>query len=1266
MNPLQVRLAGLRRRLRLIVSVRGISCILAVLVLIPVLGGLLDCWMPGHLPSIVRALLLMGTLAAAGCVAYHYLIRPLQGSTDDLSLALRVEAHYPVLNDALASAVQFLEQPPAADDVSSPSLRRQAVQQALGVAAGFDFRPAVDARGVRTAGLSMLVSLALALTLSLAAPQSARTALLRFTHPFGNHDWPRQTQLNVRSRDRIARGEAFDIEATVSGVVPERALVAFRFAGAGASEQVREVSRKGLVGTFTAHLEAGRVQREFEFQVRANDATFGWSHVDVLPPPQLVPLDGRPSPQVHLRPPAYTGLPDLDLPDGTSSIEAAAGSEVHLLAAVDRPVVRAWLEYPAELESSLLQVEAGTLVSAFTHPPAVSSAAGVFMLGTANAGRWKQMPVQLDPGGTLLSLAFPARMSGTFALHFEDDQRIGNTRLLDVRVVNDPPPTVHIERPSRSQDSFDLLPDAEITLQVQAEDPTYAVRSIYLEHRGKASDGAVSPVRKLPIYHHQAAETVLPHLLPSAGLHLLLPPLHLRPPLLDVQERWSLKGLLLQEGDVLILQACADDFDDVTVAKQPGRSEEVELHIVGKPALDSALDQAQTDVEQEIVRLRKEQQEALEKVIPAEKQWSNRTPLQPKHFDDLIQAEQIQEQMRSRVGTPQEGLRAQVNRILQTARDNHLPRSGTQDRMESVKGELDRLAREQLDQVSPRLTEARKAQEMSPGKPPTQEPQQKLLSDARKHQEEIEKTLGELLKLLEPWSSTHELKGEARSILQDQRKLQEQTGKLAKDLTGKEMTDLAPEERAKLEDAAERQNKLAERTSQMLEKLDRLGNEKSKARDAEAAQQLKDAARRGKENAAAENMQEATRSLQSNQLAEAGSRQNASIKAMEEVTRTLEDRREEELDRLVKKMRDVEKKLGDLADRQEELRKKAREASQIADPAKRQEVLKRLAREQAQLERDTQDAVRELSRVRMNRASQALSQAGSRMQRAGRQMEQGGNSDEQQEQALDRLNEAQQEVQQARQDTEEELAREKLARVADQIKGLKERQEPLLAESARIHRSVLEHKQWTRPLASSLRQLADAEAGLADETERLGKEKLESVKVFARLLQKSADAMRAASERMRRRLDRALDRAEKTPDGEEPSLDLPAEQSADADIQQAQRTSTRRFEQLLDALKPDNGVALRAGRSGSGGGGGGGRSGGNGDAIPPLSQLKALRALQEEINDRTKAFNKRHPDPRNLNAKETERLQGLRQEQQELEDLFHDVATPAETEGDKK
>src|SRR6516162_7167082 len=130
------RLAWVRRRIRFVVGFRGVSTLLALILLAALGVGLIDWRL--HLPSLVRATALVGVLGAAGYVLIRHLLRPLTKPADDLTLALRVEEQYPGLNDSLASTVQFLEEA-AKPGLDSPGLRQQAVTHALRRARGCDF-----------------------------------------------------------------------------------------------------------------------------------------------------------------------------------------------------------------------------------------------------------------------------------------------------------------------------------------------------------------------------------------------------------------------------------------------------------------------------------------------------------------------------------------------------------------------------------------------------------------------------------------------------------------------------------------------------------------------------------------------------------------------------------------------------------------------------------------------------------------------------------------------------------------------------------------------------------------------------------------------------------------------------------------------------------------------------------------------------------------------------------------------------------------------
>ncbi|OAI46427.1 hypothetical protein AYO44_11390, partial [Planctomycetaceae bacterium SCGC AG-212-F19] len=954
-HPLAGRLGALRRRLRLVATLRGVSWLVGAVVLIAVVGGALDWWL--HLPGLIRALFLTGLLASAGTIAYLHLIQPLRQPTDDLALALRVEAAYPELNDSLASTVQFLQQPEAADQ-GSATLRQAAVRQALGKASGCDFNRIVNSQGVRLACLAMIALAALAVGLVVWQPEATATALVRLGHPFGSREWPPATRLELDPalRTRIARGEPFELRAWLKGVVPERAVVRFWFEGSIPAEHSYVIQRgeTGEVGSFLARLEPLRVQKSFRFQVQANDALTSWVPVSVLPPVALVPLDGRPSPQIRLRFPVYTDLPSQDLPAGAGTIEGVLGTHVTLRGATDRALARAWIEYHPDQPTLKL----GTLLSL------LSARHGGEAVTVAAAGQpvWGRIPVQVQPhgSGSVLRAAFVPWVSGTYAMRLIDESHLASSRLFDIRVFSDPPPLVTLERPSASHDSLAVVPGATITLRGVTEDPQFAVRSVWLSYRTSRDD----PARSRSLWDHAIAGTALPTLVPAvlpAPLVLPLPPVRLRPVSVAVERRLPLAsikhedGRALREGDVGILQVAADDFDDVTSGKQPGRSHEVELRIIAPAALEALLHQAQEQVQQELQRLREQEREAVKKVAAVEKQWKAAGKLRLEDLDNLLQAEQQQQQIRGRVGTKEEGLRAEVDRIRQTLRDNNVPRSGTHERMELLGQELDRLAREELEQIEPLLTEARKENELARERPQPDRRARGTLSAALEHQKEVERTLGDLLTSLDPFSTKRQARAEARAILQEQKKLAEQVDKLKQDVPQGRAPE-KPEQQAELERAAEAQARLAEHVGQLLNKMDRIAAEKQRQaeekgvqaeekmhlqqlredqaeearaagnneraqqlaeearnlrREAEALQDAAEAMRQeardlakassaGRGNDAEGQMKQAGQNIQGNKLFDAREKQQKSEEAVQEMAKALDERRAEDLDRLVK------------------------------------------------------------------------------------------------------------------------------------------------------------------------------------------------------------------------------------------------------------------------------------------------------------------------------------------------------------------------------
>jgi hypothetical protein len=1324
-EALQQRLAAVRRRLRFVAICRGAGWLVAALLVPLALVGLLD-W-ASHLPQLVRAVLLVVTLTGAGLVALHYLVGPLSARSDDLTLALRVEEQFPGFNDSLASTVQFLEATNAPSTAESASLRRVAIQRTLGRAQGLDFTRVVDSRGLRAAVTSATAAVAAVAVLTVLFPSLAVIALVRFAAPFGACDWPHKTQIEVEApRPRIGRNEPFEVRARLRGVIPDQASVTILYEGLPQVSLSTDVVREGPDGgRLSVRLAPDRVQRNFRFRVAANDSVSDEYSVSVLPPPVLVPLGpDEPSPRVRLHYPPYTGLASPEsLPAGSGNVDAVLGTGVSFRARADRPLRSAEIEFLPEDRS--------TAPALFLAALAANNACSAISAVAGGQTVWARVPTVLDADRCTFSVDFSPRAAGLYALHFEDESGLGATRLFELHLRADPAPVVQLERPSPARDLLAVLPDAILTLRASADDPTFAVRSVYLEYRV----GKDSATRRSTLHE---PSSIGDRVAPATGAGLRAANLRPRWQRVDVRRPLLVSafqhedGTPAAEGDVIYLTVSADDFDDVTPDKQPGRSHEVEIRVIGRETLDVVINQEQTRIQQDLLRLREKEREALAKVTAVENDLKKGLPFGPDQLDQVLQAEQAQQQLREQISTEQDGLRARAERVLEALRQNRLENSPERGRVENVARELDRLAAGELEQAEAQLANARTRAEARDesrkgerlenraGEPPPNasavpeknseksaesahaEPAQKeasasgektnpaprneaerqttddnkrataellreqpkkreipepspaglneSLAQARHHQEEIERTLSDLLRRMEPWTNSREIKGEAGRLLQEQQKVEA----AVQDLLDKKAIPqglfrdkLTDSQRAELEALSAAQKKLEERTGQLLDKMGRVAEER-KDKDAATAQELQDARGQALKDNVTGQMRDAAEQLNQNQLSKARQNQKGSTKGLKQLLKNLEERREAELERLAKKSRENEKELDQLFQEEERLKKKVKEAEAIADPREREQALQTLHRRQKELADKARDLLQRLSRDdNAGRAGRALDQAGEKMDQAAQRLSRGENADQALEDALDRLDEARAEAERATDRVEDELGREQRARVTDVLRGLKERQEAQTAEARRVQarlRDALEQKTSTRPAWISLGDVARNQEHLGNEVAEIAKKELTGVPVFAGLVKRSATAMADASKR--------LAEVRMSP---EPAK-LP-----DAEAARLQELATRRLDQVMNALKEDTGGGRMArAPAGGGGEGGGGQGGPSDDGLPQGAQLKVLKKMQEDVNRRSEAFARDHPDPRKIDEAAKAQLQSIASDQKDVAELLEQLRSGGE------
>lgn len=1291
------RLSALGQTRRAAMVARGVFLLVSSALAAICLACTLDATWP--LPAILRAFLLVGSLSGIGILLIRGVLQAAREPVHPLSIALMLEERFPRLNDALASAVEFLNED--AREAGGSRFRRMSVARAEKLADRHNFEGIVPSGPAWRALWLMTCAAVVTATLGIADTGHAKYSILRFADPYGNHPWPTRTRISLDPTlpTRLARGNPYDIRFSVHGVIPDRATVSVRYPAGGATDEIvplatSESNQTESMGA--VRLEAGRVSRSFEFRVVANDAETGWQAVAVSPAPKLVPLDGRPSPQVSLEFPAYTDLLAANLPDGTGVIECVAGTRVTFRAAADQRVASALFRPQGDLAPA--QMAAALAGLAGDNP--LSAIGGRILAGDAIA----DVPVTVSGSdGTRLEARFTPRIAGLYALQLTGEDGLTGTRLFSIQVFPDPSPAVGMTRPDPLKDPLTLLPSASIPLETRAEDRTFAVRNLVLEYRI-----GTGPFRTLPLADLTATRETLPAVAGPAPLLALE-----KPVALDAARIVPLAALARSDGtppadgDRITIRTVARDWDDYHVTKEPGRSKEIEIRVLGKASFDAMLQKELAALRPELLRLREEQRQTRESIDDLKKATAAAVPADA--AGRLATAEQSQRQIRNQVADPTEGIRARAERLRQAIRANDLPRTPTTERVEAVAGELQRLTDQHLETAEPQVARARQeADKAGVGQKPDAKKLSELLTKARSTQRAAEASLDAILERLEQWGGASEVRGQAKNLKETIERLIESTKSETAKIPAKSAEELSTAEKAALAGAADKLDQTADQAAGLVAKATRLAAEKdaqaqgvkeaadglraeAKQADEEAAklppdspqaeklrtraadlrnhaaaldrsadlakveaESLRRAIREAGGQAIPEDLRNAAGALRDNKPGNSTDAQKSAARRLDKLTAGLGEKPTESPDELLKKRKNSADELDALAAEQDELRKKVQAAAEEKDPAKREKELKKLAAEQEQLRRKTEQLLEKLTRDRADRSAESVRDAAAEMAAARDQLENGKAPGPQQDNALERFDEALQKLESEEKQARDDLSREKREQLADQLKALRDRQKAAESEAVRIGNAAVQAKAWTRPLLASLTDLEDREKNLAGEVRTFLEKNLAELPVFRKLAQQSADAMDRASRAASERKDDAL--ADAGAD-----LDPASERIAHQRILRPSRIALRRLDQILESLqekpKPQTSQKPSDPKNPAGEPQPAPEAGPQHQpGIPNLAQLKALRAIQAEVNQTTAEFAKSHPDTTKLSDDEKDELKELEQTQREIAELFDQLA----------
>jgi len=785
----------------------------------------------------------------------------------------------------------------------------------------------------------------------------------------------------------------------------------------------------------------------------------------------------------------------------------------------------------------------------------------------------QKLPTQLSDDGCTFTVAGVVEKSGAywFALTDREGLHGGGDDRWEIRAIPDVSPTVQIEQPRAN---LFVTPQAVAPIRVSAKDDL-ALRAITLVFRRAESE----PESSLPLFSGPKQPPPQSEPNPAGDSRVL-------------DYRWKLAPLNLQPGAQVIFYAAASDY-----MPQTGKSEPRRLIVVTPDELQDCIADRERLIVAELERALKMQRGCRDQVESSRIRLGDLRRFEQSDIDRLQAAEHAQREVNQLLTSRGEGVPMHALALLADLENNGIDNADARQRMNSLLEELDRLNREAAPPLGRELTAAVKTaqvdREGQGGAAAAIRSAEKSLAGAAKHQNAIIAALERQIGQLARWDGYRRLHREIAQLLRDQEDAAHRTSEVGRRTLTRDLRDLSPQDLADLHAAAARQLELARLLDRVLQEADQAAVDLRKS-DPLAADSVADALDEARRLAISGQMRDAGSQIQQNQIGQAASAQKQIAQNLQEVLDILANRHENELGRLVKKLRAVESDLSALEQRQEELRKQIEASAKDKDKETRDRELQRLGRLQQQLREETERLSRQLARLQAEEAAQAAALAAKQMDQANQKAGQGDGAG-----AARKAAEAQKSLAEARRQLADqlrksaaELAQEQVARLEDNVKHLRRQQENALDEAQRLRGLEESQGQLTRSQALSVHELSRLQRSLQTDAARLGQQ-LSAAGAFELALTGAADDMGQAAE--------SLDRRETGPPTQEP-----------------QRRAIRRLDLLVEALKPEPPAEQKDPQENtpSGGNNGNKKQRPQDNGLPALAELKLLKLMQQEINSR--------------------------------------------------
>lgn len=690
----------------------------------------------------------------------------------------------------------------------------------------------------------------------------------------------------------------------------------------------------------------------------------------------------------------------------------------------------------------------------------------------------------------------------------------------------------------------------------------------------------------------------------------------------DVAHDWDVGALGVQPGDVIQFSiAATDNFPGEEGRGQVGRSPALQLRVISDAEYERRVREQLHAVERQIRQTQLDQEDVLQALdrLTAEDASKDWTPQRKEQVAAAVSRE-------SRLARNLKDLARRLKTLSAQMQANGVEDRDWPAEVRQVGESLASTAAEPMTAAISALSEAREQEDPAA--------RDAALEKAADESRAALKRLEAALEGMSRWGDAQGLASRIKDFLERQENVRAATGEVGKDMVGIPADALKPDQKAALELVARRQEQLNDEVDKSLARLREqaaaLPEDQRSAREA-----LDEALREAASNDLSRHMNDAAEAIRQNRTAAAGISQQAAEDAMRKMASGLREGQRRELDELRKSLDRAEDILADLLRQQEDLTTATKEAVMTAAPA---DVLTAMGATQDQLRTNTRWAGEEIADLpRAADAARLVRQAVPSMGDAATALNESraDNALAPQEEAARLLKDALAALSQLNEEVRQEVVRRSLEEIRVALRALVDAQKPVTSGVADLKTRIDQAARVGRLEAKTASDLSRDQSQIKKQADEALAD-MEDAPVFHWSLQRVTRWMDDAADRLSRR-------------------------AINGDLVELSARILHELETLSSAVDSTESLVTDPQFAGEDQGGGGDGQGGQNAGqkpVPTVTELLVLKAMQLDINQRTRDLNTELADVQPTEA-QLRQLRTLGEDQADLRRLTEKLVEEA-------